>query len=147
MKAEIIDDVRYAKPRFALDRRLILGVLAQLRRPCELGEGGPGGWRTLREPGIELPEAREFSPDVAGWRRGQLPDLPDDAPLVVLPDWVCETGSRRTRAYDLHVKRAFCARTGVGQSVSGGTTTRCAPIPFEAVEIDLAAQWPEPLEE
>lgn len=33
----------------------------------------------MLEPGIELPNAPEVAPDVAGWRRERMPALPSDA--------------------------------------------------------------------
>ena len=31
-----------------------------------------------------------LSPDVAGWRRERLPELPAEAYFTLAPDWVCE---------------------------------------------------------
>ncbi|HEY8943575.1 MAG TPA: hypothetical protein VIM73_04905 [Polyangiaceae bacterium] len=43
------------------------------------------------EPGIELPRAPEVSPDLGGWRRETLPELPPEGePFGLVLDWVCE---------------------------------------------------------
>jgi hypothetical protein len=34
---------------------------------------------------------------VAGWRRERMPEMPDDEPIRVVPDWVCEILSKTTR--------------------------------------------------
>jgi Uma2 family endonuclease len=132
--------------------------------PFQRGRGGPGGWWILVEPGIEIPGSPEFSPDVAGWRRARLPEVPSDRPITVVPDWVCEFLSPSTRYLDQRVKRPFYARIGVGHlwyvdldartlSVSQladgrwvelgvyGQDERVRAEPFAQVEIDLAEWW------
>src|ERR1019366_5222523 len=86
--------------------------VGDLTSPYQPGRGGPGGWWILPEPGIAMPGSREFSPDVAGWRRERLPALPDTK-LTLAPDWLCEIHSTRTRGYDMRVKRPFYAEIGV----------------------------------
>jgi len=44
-------------------------VDASRRIRFDLGRGGPGGWWIIAEPGIELPNTPEISPDIGGWRR------------------------------------------------------------------------------
>jgi len=43
-------------------------------------------------------------PDLAGWRVERVPDLPDENPLTVLPDWCCEILSPRTARDDKRLK-------------------------------------------
>ena len=62
---------------------------------------------------MELPDASEFAPDVAGWRRERLAALPE-GPLDLAPDWLCEVLSPSNRRDDLRIKRPFYARIGVG---------------------------------
>jgi Uma2 family endonuclease len=57
------------------------------RRP---GRGGPGGWIFANEVEVLFHETQVLRPDVVGWRRERLPKLPDEAPVAVRPDWVCE---------------------------------------------------------
>ncbi len=161
---EIIDGVLYTHPRPRSPHADIEGaVCEELRGPFQRGRGGPGGWRILIEPGIELPDAPEIVPDLGGWRRERLPKLPA-SPINVVPDWVCEVFSPTTRAHDQRVKRPFYARVGVPWMwvvdleartltvsrleahlwvevgvFSDETAARITP--FDAIEIDVAAWW------
>ena len=113
-RGEIIRGVLYAFPRPRATHASTEGnVVFDLGNPFHRGRGGPGGWWILPEPGIRLPEADEFSPDVGGWRRDRLPVLPSEGPIEVTPDWLCEILSPSTRSYDLIVKRRFYAAIGV----------------------------------
>ena len=114
VKGEIIEGVLYTmtRPRGRHQRTgLVIGGV--LLGPFDQGRGGPGGWWIVPEPGIELPNTPEIAPDIAGWRRERLPDLPDDAPIRVVPDWVCEILSPSTRRHDLLVKKPYYAKVGV----------------------------------
>jgi Uma2 family endonuclease len=131
--------------------------------------GGPGGWWIMVEPGVELPEhdVVEIVPDVAGWTRKRLPRLPEEGAITVVPDWVCEVLSPRTRHHDLKLKRPRYADFGVPHmwlvdvearvlSASRlqdgswlevgvwGDADRARIPPFEAVELDLAELWADP---
>jgi Uma2 family endonuclease len=165
LKGEIIDGKLYVQPRpRARHARVKAVIVTSTHGAYDLGRGGPGGWWILPEPGIELPGSTEFSPDVAGWRRERLPELPEDEPIRVVPDWVCEVLSPRTRGYDLIKKRPFYARSGVNWlwyvdveahtiSVSQlrdgewvevavhGDEQRVRIPPFPEVELDLALWW------
>lgn len=114
-RGEIIEGVLYAFPRPRAAHARVEGrVHGSLDGPFDFGGGGPGGWWILIEPGVQLPSAKEFSPDLAGWRRERLPRLPTDEPIRVVPDWICEIHSPRTQSYDLLVKRRYYASIGVG---------------------------------
>jgi Uma2 family endonuclease len=162
--AEIIEGRLYVMTRPRARHVRIAGLIhSDLMSPYDRGVNGPGGWWILPEPGIELPEAAEVGPDVAGWRRERLPELPDD-PIGVVPDWVCEVLSPSTRRHDLGVKRPFYAKVGVQwmwiidreaqlltvsrlhdghwselSTFAGDVRVRAEP--FEAVELDLAEWW------
>src|SRR5260370_38013851 len=77
--AELIDGELYASPRprarhaFAATR---LGY--RLGPSYDFGDGGPGGWLFLFEPELHLGEDA-LVPDLAGWRRERMPQLPDTA--------------------------------------------------------------------
>jgi Uma2 family endonuclease len=115
IKGEIIEGVLYTMTRPRGRHQLTaLAVGSDLRAPYGQGRGGPGGWWILPESGIELPNTPEIAPDIAGWRRTRLPVLPDDAPICVVPDWVCEILSPTTRRHDLLVKKPYYATVGVG---------------------------------
>lgn len=164
-RGEIIRGSLYAFPRpRAPHQRAGTRIAGDIDGPFDRGRGGPGGWWILEEPGVQVLDAQEFSPDVAGWRRERLPRLPRRGAITVVPDWVCEILSPRTRGYDLVVKRRFYAEIGVsylwyveplaravsaaklvsGHWVELGAWGKddCVRIePFEAVEIQLAAWW------
>ena len=97
IKGEIIEGVLYTmtRPR-GRHQRTTLRIGGRLSVPVDEGVDGPGGWWILPEPGIELPNTPEISPDVAGWKRERMPELPADAAITVVPDWVCEILSPST---------------------------------------------------
>lgn len=97
-----------------------------------------------------------------------MPRLPRTGPITVVPDWVCEILSPRTRGYALIVKRRFYAQIGVGHlwyvdpqvraltvsRIEGGkwlelgthgADEEVRAEPFEAVEVHLA-EWFEGIE-
>jgi Uma2 family endonuclease len=163
---EIIDGTLYTVPRPRPRHADIQGfVAADLKNPFQRGRGGPGGWWILIEPGIEVPGSAEVVPDLAGWRRERLPDLPADPPIVVVPDWVCEILSPTTRRHDQLIKRPFYARIGVshlwfididartlsvsqlaeGRWLELGVFGQDDPVraePFAAVELSMSDWWP-----
>lgn len=166
IKGEIIDGELYTQPRpRASHQNVISWIGHELFDPYRRSRGGPGGWWILPEPGIELPGAPEVSPDVAGWRRERMPELPDDDdPIRVVPDWVCEIFTKRTRAYAQQTKKPFYARVGVewlwyvdldaqmltvsrlhnGNWLEVGVhvgDVRVRAEPFDAVELDLERWW------
>ncbi len=114
VRAEIIDGEivalpsprpRHSKAQGAL-RRFIGGPFDD-----DDGYGGPGGWWIFPEVDVQLGE-RVVRPDLAGWRRSRLPD-PDQRPIAVVPDWVCEVLSEFNEAHDRVKKRYIYAEAGV----------------------------------
>ncbi|MDC3958456.1 Uma2 family endonuclease [Polyangium jinanense] len=82
---------------------VVMSVGPSYHRPS--GRGGPGGWWILTETEI-LFEARQlYRPDVSGWRRERLPQLPDTWPMTLRPDWVCEILSPNNTTNDTVKKR------------------------------------------
>ena len=168
VKGEIIDGELFVQPRpRAVHARAEASIVSDLQGPYDRGRGGPGGWWILPEPGIELPRSPEFSPDVAGWRRDRLPELPEDTAIQVVPDWICEILSPTTRAYDHVKKRPFYAQIGVAwlwyvdleartvtvsRLVEGswlevavhGGDEKVRLEPFPEAALDLALWWPGP---
>ncbi len=113
VKGEIIEGTLYTQPRPRSRHQGAVALIGvSVFDPYGRGRGGPGGWWILPEPGIEQPGSPEFSPDVAGWRKERMPELPEEA-IRVVPDWACEVLSPGTRAYDLRIKKPFYARIGV----------------------------------
>ncbi|MFO0759108.1 MAG: Uma2 family endonuclease [Byssovorax sp.] len=80
--------------------------------PFDANVGGTGWWI---EPEVEIrfPGGRLTVPDLCGYRVERVPELPDDNPLAILPDWCCEVLSPRTASEDLTVKLPLYARSGV----------------------------------
>lgn len=71
------------------------------RRP---GGRWPGGWWFGTEVDIAFDQANTLRPDIAGWRRERVPELPRGVPIAHRPDWVCEILSTN-RSNDLVKKK------------------------------------------
>lgn len=136
----------------------------ELGPPFKRGRGGPGGWLLLFEPELHL-GPHVLVPDLAGWRRERMPEMPVDKPYFELAtDWVCEVLSPRTASLDRGDKRKVYAAEGVrhvwfvdpeartleilaldGESyrvhdvMSGDAKVRA--VPFDAIELNLADLW------
>lgn len=161
---EIIAGELYASPRPAAPHALASATLGiDLGNPFQRGRGGPGGWWILDEPELHLGED-VVVPDLAGWRRERLPQIPGDAFLTLEPDWVCEVLSPRTVQIDRAQKmplyaawgvpwawlvdplartlEAFQLREGRWLLLGVWREDAVAPIaPFEAVPLELGALW------
>lgn len=80
--------------------------------PFDGGIGGPGGWWILDEPELHFgPDI--LVPDLAGWRRERMPELPETAWFELAPDWACEILSPSTARTDRIIKMPIYARVGV----------------------------------
>jgi Uma2 family endonuclease len=101
---EIIDGelVRKAMPS-ARHGGAQAGLVARVGGPYNRRPGGraPGGWRFATETEILFEDREIYRPDVAGWRRERLPELPREAPVTVRPDWICEILSPSNERNDL----------------------------------------------
>lgn len=68
--------------------------LARSLGPFDRRPGGPpdrpGGWWFATEALIQFTPAHVRRPDVAGWRRERLSELPAQVPITIVPDWICE---------------------------------------------------------
>ena len=86
----------------------------ELIGPFERGRGGPGGWWIIDEPELHVIRNTEvLVPDLAGWRRTRLPQIPTDQRFTVVPDWVCEILSPSTESKDRKLKMPIYAKFGV----------------------------------
>ncbi len=165
MVAEIVGGKLYTHPRPAPRHAVAKTRLGnRLGTPFDFGDGGPGGWWIIFEPEHHLGE-NILVPDIAGWRRKRMPEIPITAYFEVVPDWVCEVLSPSTRKLDLGRKRGVYAREGIGylwlvdpnvQSLEAfklhGTEWVLidqlfdgAPVslpPFEAISFNLGDLWP-----
>ena len=111
--AEIVDGTLHTHPRPAPPHTRASSVLGgKIGPPFDFDAGGPGGWWILDEPELHLGD-EVLVPDLAGWRRERMPELPDTPYFPLGPDWVCEVLSASTRKVDLQEKRPAYAREGV----------------------------------
>ena len=164
--AEIVEGTLHMSPRPAYRHaRASTGVGARIAPPYDFDYDGPDGWWILFEPEIHLGED-VLVPDLAGWRRKRLPEIPDVAYYTLAPDWVCEVLSPSTRALDQGMKRAIYAREGVAhlwfvdpdartleafelhagkwvllETLTGNDSVSLPP--FEAVSFSLGDLWPD----
>jgi len=162
--AEMFDGDLYASPRPALPHARAATVLVvKLGGPFDVGQNGPGGWVILIEPELHFGND-VLVPDLAGWRRERMPEVPAEAYVTLAPDWVCEVLSPSTETLDRGKKQCVYARERVAHvwlldplrrtlevlSLESGTwslldrhegrvTVRAAP--FDAIEIQLDALW------
>jgi Uma2 family endonuclease len=164
--AELVGGILYtqARPRtrHARSASRLGGVLDG---PFDRGSGGPGGWLLLDEPELHLGADPDIVvPDLAGWRRERMPELPDVAFLTLAPDWVCEVLSPSTEDFDRAEKVPLYARERVsyvwlvdplvrtleilrldGDGYRIATTVRgdarVRAEPFDAIELELALLW------
>src|SRR5579862_5726601 len=112
--AEIINGVLVTQPRPASRHaRAASSLGGELYGPFDRGKGGPGGWILLDEPELHL-HGDVLVPDLAGWRRERMPELPDAAAFDLAPDWICEVLSHSTAASDRAEKMPVYARERVG---------------------------------
>jgi Uma2 family endonuclease len=166
---QLIDDELIVMPRPASPHGMAHTVLlVDLGNAFQRGRGGPGGWWFMDEPELHFGK-NVLVPDIAGWRRERMPQMPRVPYFTLAPDWVCEVLSPSTAKLDRNRKRELYGREGVshvwlvdpgartlevfhwrdGQWVERGTWSGDALIragPFDAVEVELGALWPPELE-
>src|SRR5512145_1440825 len=112
--AELIEGTLITSPRPASRHARASSRLGgQLGGPFDMGRNGPGGWIILDEPELHLGQ-NVLVPDLAGWRRERMPEMPDVAAFELPPDWVCEVLSPSTQALDRADKIPIYATFGVG---------------------------------
>ena len=111
--AEVIDGTLQTHPRPSPRHAVASTVLGgELGPPFHRGQGGPGGWWIVFDSELHL-EKDILVPELAGWCRERMPDLPECAYFTLTPDWACEVLSPSTRKLDLQRKRPIYAREGV----------------------------------
>ena len=107
--AEILNGTLHTHPRPRFRHaRAATSLGTSLTPPFDWGKDGPGGWWILIEPEIHLTD-HIIVPDLAGWRRENVPKLPDVAWTDIPPDWVCEVLSPSTARLDRTIKRDIYA--------------------------------------
>jgi len=161
---EIVDGELVVSPRPAPRHAFAnssLGV--EIGGPYGHGRGGPGGWVILDEPELHL-DPHVLVPDMAGWRRERMPELPSTAWFEIPPDWVCEVLSPSTAIVDRTRKQEIYRQHGVswlwfvdpvartiealsraeqGWLLSGafGGESEAKIPPFDAVAINIGLLW------
>lgn len=111
---QIAFGVLHAHPRpVPRHARAVMRMASELDGPFDRGRGGPGGWILLAEPELHL-GPHVIVPDISGWRRERLAQIPDEAFIETPPDWVCEVLSPSTQRFDRTDKLAIYAAYGVG---------------------------------
>jgi Uma2 family endonuclease len=114
--AEILDGDLFTSPRPApRHARAASSLGGELYGPFDRGRGGPGGWVILDEPELHL-SGDALVPDLAGWRRERLPELPEVTAFELAPDWVCEVLSPSTAPLDRTRKLPIYARERVSHA-------------------------------
>lgn len=165
MVAEILDGELYASPRPAMRHSRVSSALGA-RLFDSYDRSGPGGWWLFDEPELHFGED-VLVPDLAGWRRDRLPEIPETAAISLAPDWVCEVISPATERMDRIRKLPIYAREGVEhawlinpltrtievfrrtenawilRSTHGGDETSFHAEPFDAITIELPELWGE----
>jgi Uma2 family endonuclease len=113
MHGEIIDGELHTQPRPAPKHALASSYLgSDLVGPYGKGVGGPGGWWIIDEPEIHL-GSDIFVPDIAGWTKERMPQLPETAYFDLSPDWICEVISQSTARKDRVLKMPLYAKNKV----------------------------------
>ncbi len=113
MTAEIIYGALHTHPKPAPRHAVAQYELGgELRGPFTKGRGGPGGWLILSEVEVRF-DSDILVPDITGWRRERLSELPETNWFEIAPDWVCEIHSPSTRKLDQIDKFEIYASFGV----------------------------------
>jgi len=164
--AELIEGDLYTSPRPAVAHARVASALLQDLHGFDQPGGirsTPGGWWILVEPELHF-AADVLVPDLAGWRRERLPELPDTPALTLPPDWICEVVSPSSGALDRGRKMPVYAREQVAHLWLVDPRTRTLEVyrledghwvvasthggeeairaePFEAVALDPRRWW------
>ncbi len=106
---EIIDGVLVEKEAASGKHGRAQVRLSRRLGPYDRRPGGrwPGGWWFASEVEIQLSETEVFRPDVAGWRLERLPTPPEQVPITIRPDWICEILSSNKRNDLVKKKRSY----------------------------------------
>ncbi len=164
---EVIDGVLHTHarpaPKHAVAGTQAGGDLSTSFGKRKPGAAGPGGWWILFEPELKLGR-HVLVPDIAGWRRERMPQMPTTAQFHLAPDWICEVVSPDSARTDRMLKLPKYVEYGVawawlvdpgnqvvevfqsdgGRWVLAGSFVGDDPAripPFDAVELDLSSFW------
>ncbi len=161
---ELVGGELHVSPRpAAIHAGATVGLNDELGPPFRRGRGGPGGWVILIEPELHL-GADVLVPDMAGWRRARMPEMPEVVAFELAPDWVAEVLSPSTARFDRHRKLGAYAQHGVSHvwlidpaarllevlrldgatyrlALTASDDQRVRAEPFDAIELELAVLW------
>jgi Uma2 family endonuclease len=160
---DLVDGELYSSRRHAGPHTLAASALGGLLvPPFQFASDGPGGWWILDEPEIHFGR-NVVVPDLAGWQRERMPEIPSNGMFSIVPDWICEVTSPSTGRVDRLMKMPIYRRgdveylwlldpeqqmieayhgSGEGWSLGMYGDQPVARIePFEAIEIDLTQIW------
>jgi Uma2 family endonuclease len=162
---EIIDGELVVSPRPANPHTMVASVLGMDIGTAFMrgGGAGPGGWVILDEPELHI-VGQVMVPDLAGWRRERMPEMPHAPFFELPPDWLCEVLSPSTAALDRTRKMHHYARAGVRHiwfldpapktlevfrldgegwrlALTAAGSDKARAELFGAIELDLAPLW------
>lgn len=106
---EIVDGVLVEKEAASVRHGAAQVRLSRELAPYDRRPGGrsPGGWWFATEVEVLFEESQILRPDIAGWRRERLAELPSEVPIGVRPDWICEILSKNRRNDLIKKKRVY----------------------------------------
>jgi len=127
--------------------------------------GRPGGWWLMSEVEVLLFRGQVVCPDLMGFRVERMFEIPDEFPVKLRPDWVCEVVSPNDPRRDTVIKFNDYARAGIpyywlvdlqqkmltslklhdGHYVvqaEGGPGDLLHAEPFELIELAVASLFP-----
>ena len=164
--AEILDGELFLSPMLAPRVGIVhMELLCAIGRPFDDARHGPGGWRIISKPEIHLGE-HVVVPDLCGWRREDMPTIPDADYFSDPPGWVCELLAPPTERFDRSRKLRIYAEAGVPHAWLVKPSDRTLEVlrlrdgawtivgvwedaavvraePFEAIELELGRLWPD----
>jgi Uma2 family endonuclease len=166
LTGEILNGQLHTQPRPTGPHALTESNLQiEIGAPFGKGRGGPGGWWILVEPEIHFITDREVAvPDLAGWRRERMPQIPEGHRFEIVPDWICEILSPSTASKDREVKMPIYAHYGVAYAwlvdpkrrsleafaleesewrllATASGTEAISVAPFDALQLGLGNLW------
>jgi len=161
--AEIIQGRLITHPRPASPHAMAAYALGSELYPFSRGRNGAGKWVILIESELHLAQDI-LVPDLAGWRRERMLEMPEVAAFELAPDWICEVLSASTAALDRADKLPIYARHQVVHAWLVDPLAKTLEVfrltqqqwlllntyrddakvraePFETMELDLSMLW------
>lgn len=93
-KAELVDgQILYALPTGPGHGDVHATIIGFISTYFKRKPGGrlPGGWWILDATSIHFKSTgRILEPDISGWKRDRVEQKPNETPIEIIPDWICE---------------------------------------------------------